>query len=163
MLTFSSTIWDWYFMKCITNYLQQIDIGFSSKFDRNKPFWNILCMTLEPPFPVKFAPRGQPKISISFQPPPQRPLDSPEIQATFTLWTLTFVTLDIYTVNIWTLKKKSASASSFHHQAAAPNQHQLPGSTTRQQHQTSISFQAPPPGSSTTPASLQQGTQPISC
>ena len=48
---------------------------------------------------------------------------------------------------------KSASASSFHHQAAAPNQHQLPVSTTRQQHQITISFQSPPPGSSTKSAS----------
>ena len=63
---------------------------------------------------------------------------------------------------------KSASASGFHHQTAAPNQHQLPASTTRQQHQISISFhfpttrqqhqisisfQFPPPGSSTKPAS----------
>ena len=63
---------------------------------------------------------------------------------------------------------KSASASSFDHQAAAPNQHQLPVSTTRQQHQNqhqlpvsttrqqdqiSISFQLPPPDSSTKPPS----------
>ena len=33
--------------------------------------------------------------------------------------------------------------------SAAPNQHQLTVSTTRQQHQISISFQFPPPGSST--------------
>ena len=48
---------------------------------------------------------------------------------------------------------KSVSAFSFHHQAAAPNQHQLPVSTTRQQYQTSISFQLPPPDSSTKSAS----------
>ena len=124
---------------------------------------------------------GNQKISISFQHTrviknsasafsfnhTQWPLDSPEIQATIsnprfpgtntlqelshslkltsTLWTLTFLTLDIYTVNTWTLGK-SASAS-----------------TTRQQHQISISFQSPPPGSSTTSASLQQGIQPTSC
>ena len=41
---------------------------------------------------------------------------------------------------------KSASASSFHHQAAAPNQHQLPR-----------------PDSSTTSASCQHGNQPTSC
>ena len=46
---------------------------------------------------------------------------------------------------------KSASASSFHHQAAAHNQHQLPASTTRQQHQ--ISYQLQPPGSNTKSAS----------
>ena len=51
---------------------------------------------------------------------------------------------------------KSASASSSHHQAAAPNQHQLPASTTRQQHQISISFQFPPPGSSTKSASTSE-------
>ena len=48
---------------------------------------------------------------------------------------------------------KSASASSFHHQAAALNQPQLPASTTRQHHQISISFQPPQPGSSTNSAS----------
>ena len=48
---------------------------------------------------------------------------------------------------------KSASAPSFHHQAAAPHQHQLPVSTSRQQDQISISFQLPPPGSSTKSAS----------
>ena len=46
---------------------------------------------------------------------------------------------------------KSASASSSHHQTAAPNQ--LPVFTTRQQHQISISFHLPPPDSSTKPAS----------
>ena len=74
--------------------------------------------------------------------------------------------------------KSASEVSSFYHQAAAPNQ--LPVSTTRQQHQISfqfpppgsstksasssttrqqhqISFQFPPPGSSTTSASLQQG------
>ena len=53
-------------------------------------------------------------------------------------------------------RQLSASVSSSHHQTAAPNQHQLPVSTTRQQHQTSYqhqtSFQFPPPGSSTKPA-----------
>ena len=44
------------------------------------------------------------------------------------------------------------SAFSFYHQAAASNQHQLPASTTRQQHKISISFQLPPPGRSTKPA-----------
>ena len=58
---------------------------------------------------------------------------------------------------------KSALASSFHHQATVQNQHLLPVSSTRQQHQTSISFQFLPPSSSTTSASLQQGIQPISC
>ena len=47
------------------------------------------------------------------------------------------------------ISKTSKSASSFHHQAAAPNQ--LPVSTTRQQHQ--ISFQFLPPDSSTKSAS----------
>ena len=54
---------------------------------------------------------------------------------------------------------KSASASSFHHQTAAPNQHQLPASTTRQQHQISISFQLPPPDSSTKSASASTTRQ----
>ena len=52
---------------------------------------------------------------------PAAPGQPPEIQATI-------------------CSTKSASASIFHHQAAAPNQHQLPVSTTRQQHQISISF-----------------------
>ena len=78
----------------------------------------------------------------------QLPLDSPETQATIsnprfpgtnTLQELSHsfkLTLDIYTLNIWTFEKislsyqfpppdsntKPASASSFHHQAAAPHQ-----------------------------------------
>ena len=54
----------------------------------------------------------------------------------FTFWTLTFLILDIYTVNNWTLGKigisfqlpppgsstKPALASSLHHQTAAPHQ-----------------------------------------
>ena len=44
------------------------------------------------------------------------------------------------------------STSNFHHQTAAPYQHQHPASTTRQQHKISISFQLPPPGRSTKPA-----------
>ena len=47
--------------------------------------------------------------------------------------------------------------------SGAQDQHQLPVSTTRQQHQISISFQFPPPGSSTTSANPQQGNQPTSC
>ena len=56
------------------------------------------------------------KISkISKSAHPSGPWTAPEIQATI-------------------INSKSASAFSFHHQAAAPNQHQLPASTTRQQH-----------------------------
>ena len=131
-------------------------------------------MTLQPPFAVNFAfatncihsisrdsPReGDHQISNNQQiSTPQQPLDSlrdPGNQAV--------------APNQHQLpapppgsSTKSASASSFHHQTAAPNQHQLPASTTRQQHQTSITFQFPPPGSSTTSASLQQGIQPTSC
>ena len=110
-------------------------------------------------------PAGSSTISISFQLPPpgssnkiskiselahpSSPWTTPEIQAT-------------------TISSKSASASSFHHQAAVPNQHQLPVSATRQQHQISISFhhqtaapisfQFPPPGSSTTSASPSKAT-----
>ena len=69
--------------------------------------------------------------------PPREPgicssdlLPAPEIQATIS-------------------STKSASASSFHHQAVAQNQPQLPVSTTRQQHQITISFQLPPLDSST--------------
>ena len=71
---------------------------------------------------------------------PQQPLD---------------ILLEIHTTICST---KSASASSCHHQAAAPNQ--LPVSTTRQQHQ--ISFQFLPPGSSTKSASsfYQQAAAP---
>ena len=82
----------------------------------------------------------------------------------------------------------SSQNQHFQPESAAPNQHQLlvsttrqqhqisfqlsppdsstksaSASTTRQQHQISISFQLPPPGSSTTSAILQQGIQPISC
>ena len=73
---------------------------------------------------------------------------------------LTFLTLDIYTVNIWTLGKISISF-----QLAPPGSStkSASASTTRQQHQISISFQLPPPGSSTTQANLQQGLQSTSC
>ena len=40
----------------------------------------------------------------------------------------------LFTLQTFGHWEKSASASSFHHQAAAPNQHQLPVPTTRQQH-----------------------------
>ena len=78
---------------------------------------------------------------------PQQPLDSPlEIQRP--------VPSDLQPapeIQPTICSTKSALASSFHHQTAAPNQHQLPppGRSTK----ISISFQFPPQGSSTKSAS----------
>ena len=89
----------------------------------------------------------------------QQPLDSPEIQVTISNPRFpginTARTVSLTQINIGYLHCK--------HLDIGKNQHQLPTSTTRQQHQTSISFQSPPPGSSTTSASLQQASKPTSC
>ena len=57
--------------------------------------------------------------------------------------TLDIYTLDINILDIGYLHSEHLDIGkisiSFHHQAAAPNQHQLPASTTRQQHHTSQS------------------------
>ena len=90
--------------------------------------------------------KGNQKISISFQLPPQWPLDSPEIQATIsnprfpginTFQELSHslkLTLDIYTldINIFDIGYLHCK-----HLDIGKNQHQLPASTTRQQHHTS--------------------------
>ena len=123
-------------------------------------------------------------------------LTSYQSSAVLTLWT--FLTLDYHWIfTLWTFghwiksvsttkqqhqisfqfpppgsSTKSASASSFFHQAATANQ--LAVSTTSQQHQISLEFLPPVSstksassfyhlGISTTSASLQQGIQPISC
>ena len=136
-------------MRQIFNILQQVRLVFCEKYysATNRQCFQLkysikirnfqdLCVMSEPLFPVKFA-QGQPENQhpLPASPTSQQHLISISFQPP-------------------PPGSSTKSASSFHHQTEAPNQHQLP--TTRQQHQMSISFQFLLPGSSTTSAGLQQ-------